>query len=271
MSSTDSVSANVEQFSGFADIYDRHRPSPPPVLTDLLIQYAGGGRPSRVVDLGSGTGLSTRIWADKAAAVIGVEPNADMRRQAESSTKAANIRYQDGLGTTTGLPDGCADVVTVVQALHWMEPTATFAEVGRILRIGGVFAAVDNRWPPLYHWEAEQAEADFMAQARAIDAKLGYVGRDSVIRWSKHEHLARMAASGVFRHTCEALLHSVEMGDAERLVGLVLSQGHIEALLKRGVTEEVLGVPELRAAAHYILGDAPQLWYFSYQVRIGVK
>jgi len=43
----------------------------------------------------------------------------------------------------TDLPDGCADIVTCSQSLHWMVPESTFAEVARILRPGGVFATYD--------------------------------------------------------------------------------------------------------------------------------
>ncbi|MGH7866895.1 MAG: class I SAM-dependent methyltransferase, partial [Candidatus Dormibacteraceae bacterium] len=43
----------------------------------------------------------------------------------------------------TGLPEACADVVTCVQAFHWMDPEIVLPEVARILRPGGVFAAVD--------------------------------------------------------------------------------------------------------------------------------
>jgi SAM-dependent methyltransferase len=38
-------------------------------------------------------------------------------------------------------------LVTCSQSLHWMEPEPTFAEVARILRRGGVFAAYDYDWP----------------------------------------------------------------------------------------------------------------------------
>src|SRR5690606_15398774 len=105
-------------------------------------------RPALVVDVGSGTGLSTRLWAGRADQVIGIEPGDDMRRQAEAQTAAPSVRYQPGYSTATGLPDACADIVTVSQALHWMEPEPTFAEMARILRPGGVFAAFDCDWPP---------------------------------------------------------------------------------------------------------------------------
>jgi len=52
--------------AGFADHYDEFRPSPPAVLLDALTRYAGPSAPRLVVDLGSGTGLSTRAWAARA-------------------------------------------------------------------------------------------------------------------------------------------------------------------------------------------------------------
>ena len=54
-----SLDANANRFSGFADLYDKVRPTPPAVLADLITTYAGG-QPGVTVDLGCGTGLSTR-------------------------------------------------------------------------------------------------------------------------------------------------------------------------------------------------------------------
>ena len=35
---TSHVAANIDRFSGFADCYDRHRPEPPAVFTEILTQ-----------------------------------------------------------------------------------------------------------------------------------------------------------------------------------------------------------------------------------------
>ena len=86
------LSGNLVRFSGFADRYDRYRPSPPPVLMDILAQLAHASPPRLVVDIGSGTGLSTRLWAGRADKVIGVEPNADMRGQAERTTSSLLLK-----------------------------------------------------------------------------------------------------------------------------------------------------------------------------------
>ncbi|HEX2970924.1 MAG TPA: class I SAM-dependent methyltransferase [Tepidisphaeraceae bacterium] len=267
------LNANVARFSGFADCYDAYRPSPPPILLDVLTQLAQVPRPRLIVDLGSGTGISTRLWIGRAEQIIGIEPNADMRHQAElhttGSPAAQSIRYQEGLSTQTGLHDACADIVTCCQSLHWMEPQPTFREIARILRSGGIFAACDTDWPPTTLWEADAAYSALEQRVDRLEEQVGVF--DEVRKWTKSEHLSRMAASGQFRFTKEIVLHSIESGNAERLVGLALSQGGIQSLLKRGLSEDQIGLTEFRTAVHRILGDKPMPWYFSYRVRVGVK
>lgn len=267
------LAANVERFMGFADVYDTYRPRPPQAIVALLSELVQAPRPSLVVDLGSGTGLSALLWAEQADQVIGVEPSADMRGQAQARAAAApaatTIEFRAGYGYATGLPDACADIVTCSQSLHWMEPAPTFAEVARVLRPGGVFAAYDCDWPPTFNWQAEEAYRDCMSQATQLLETSG-LARD-VRSWDKREHLDRIRASGHFRYTKEILLHHVEEGSADRLVGLVLSQGHIATLLKSGLTEDQIGITALRDITRRLLGDATMPWYWSYRVRLGVK
>src|SRR5262249_28941153 len=164
---------------------------PPPAMVDVLTQLARTPRPDYVVDIGSGTGLSTRIWADRAEVVIGIEPGDDMRSKAEErSAHLSNVRYLDAVSTATTLPDGCADIVTISQALHWMEPTGTFAEVARILRPGGVFAACDNDMVPTFNWEAQVAIKTFGARINQLLAE--HNAEAEIMRWPKNEHLQRI-------------------------------------------------------------------------------
>lgn len=262
--------ANVDRFSGFADCYDAYRPQPPKALVGLLTQLARVEIPELVVDLGCGTGLSTRIWAKRANHVIGIEPNNDMRQQAIQNTlDSPEIVYRDGISTHTGLPDGCADIVVCSQSLHWMEPEPTFAEIARILRVGGVFASCDCDWPPTMDWEAEAAYNIWHQTTREAEKRMGT--HETVKRWSKDQHLERIQKSDHFRYVREVLLHNVEYGGAERLVGLALSQGGVETLLKHGLSKEEVGITKLIEDAHRIFGDREIPWYFSYRIRIGVK
>jgi SAM-dependent methyltransferase len=263
---------------GFAERYDAYRPQPPPVLVEILTQLAQTELPRLVVDLGSGTGLSTRLWAGRAEAVIGVEPNAAMRRQAEARTAAlglaGTVNYRDGVGHATGLPTGTADIVTCAQSLHWMEPVGTLAEIARLLRPGGVFAAYDYHLPPAVHWEAERAFADCHERGRcAVAGAVGAAHADGTSGswWPKEEHLTRMEASGHFRYVRELVVHSREEGDAERLLGFALSAGYMERALADGSSPDELGITTLRAVAERTIGSRPVPWYIGYRVCVGVK
>ena len=267
---TDSdFSANVERFTGFGSHYDRVRPSPPQALAGLLIPMARCSVPDLVVDLGSGTGPSSRYWSARARSVIGVEPTASMREQAET-IGGENIAYHQGFSHATGLPDQCADLVICSQALHWMEPASTFAESARILRDGGVFAAADYDWPPsTSFWEVDQAYAHCMDRVRRLEREQGIA--DHVRRWSKSGHLDRMRESGRFRYVRECLLHNEDEGGAERIVGLLLSQGSVQSLLKQGISEADLGLDRVREIAGRAFGAASSRWFWSARIRIGIK
>lgn len=268
MASSD-FSANVKRFSGFADVYDTYRPRPPAALADVLCGLAGVERPALVVDLGSGTGSSSRYWAGRAGQIVGVEPSADMRRQAEAATDFPNVTFREGFSHATGLPDGVADIITCSQSLHWMLPEPTFAEAARILRAGGVFAAVDYDWPPLTpHWEAQEAYCRFMAGIRDLEQR--YPVLDGLVNFEKAGHLARMQAGGRFRFTREFMLHHVDEGSVERLVGLALSLGSVQSLLKLGLTRAQIGVDRLRQELDDIMGPAAERWVWTSRVRVGI-
>jgi SAM-dependent methyltransferase len=150
-----------------------------------------------------------------------------------------------------------------------MEPGSTLAEIARILRPGGVFAAIDCDWPPTLNWQAEVAYSRFTARVQAIGAAQG-VYRDNR-KWAKEDHLARIGGSGLFRYVKEIVLNSREMGDAGRLVGIALSQGSVAALLKHGLSEAEIGLADLRTECVQALGDREIPFYFSYRLRVGIK
>ena len=255
-------------WTGKASSYDQARPTPPPVLLDLLTQVISLPHPTLVVDVGSGTGLSTAIWGERAGQVIGIEPNADMRNEAIGNVanhpNAAHIEYREGFAHQTGLPDGCADIVTASQSFHWMEPTATLAEIARILRPGGLFAAYDYDTPPIIQWELDWLAQQVNARLVALFKERGQ--SSSLTLWPKEQHLSNMRASGHFRYTQEMLLHSIEQGDAARFLAMMRS-----AAFNHHFTDQEIGLDRLSNAASQVIGSEPVPWYWSYRVRIGVK
>ena len=255
---------NIDRFSGFTELYNASRPVPPEIIIKCILKYLPAP-PRTVIDIGSGTGLSTMIWKDIAARVIGIEPNDDMRNAAETAMEAAipaaNITFRKGYSNQTGLPDGAADVVTISQAFHWMDIPSTLDEVWRILKPGGVFAVYDCDWPPAVDWMVEQAESALIRKCNAI--------KPPALKNDKDAHLRRMNEFGRFRFVREVVCHSVEPCTPERMIGIAVSQGCVQGALKLepSVREDVDAFCEVvreRCPAEFGI-------VFSYRMRLAVK
>lgn len=121
--------------------YAKYRPSYPAAAIDIVL--AGMGEPSRLVvaDVGAGTGISSRLVADRGARVIAVEPNEGMRRAARPHPR---VEFRAGTGEQTGLADASVDIVLAAQAFHWFKHEVALAEFHRVLKPGGRIAIVWN-------------------------------------------------------------------------------------------------------------------------------
>jgi SAM-dependent methyltransferase len=114
-------------------------------VIDLLTAEGGLTPQSAVADIGSGTGILTRLLLANGNTVYAVEPSAAMRAEAAAALgHYANWHNLDGRSEATGLPDAGVDLITAAQAFHWFEPVATRAEFVRILRPHGWVALVWN-------------------------------------------------------------------------------------------------------------------------------
>ena len=152
--------------------YVRYRPGYPETLVDALFAAVGEPRELEIADIGSGSGIFSRLLIERGAAVYGVEPNAAMRAAAESEL-GAEPRFTsiDGEAGETGLADASVDLVTAAQAFHWFHNARTLAEFARILRPGGQLALIWNRrrlQEPFQH-AYEALLHEFCADYRRVD------------------------------------------------------------------------------------------------------
>lgn len=134
-----------ERFSTRVENYVRYRPGYPGAVVDAIAERCGSVSASCVADIGSGTGIFSRLLLDRGFSVYGVEPNAEMRAAAESLL-AGEDRFTSvhGSAECTTLPDASVDVVTAAQAFHWFKGETTRTEWSRILRPRGLVALVWN-------------------------------------------------------------------------------------------------------------------------------
>src|SRR5262249_27228598 len=98
-------------FSGLSQDYQRYRPDYPAEITAAGVAFlkAGGlACDSRLlaVDVGAGTGISTRAWRrtlGRVCRIVGIEPGEDMRREAIAATPAhQRIEYRVLLASSIG-------------------------------------------------------------------------------------------------------------------------------------------------------------------------
>jgi SAM-dependent methyltransferase len=128
----------ASSFGSVAGAYDRYRPSPPLEAVDWVL----GSEVGVAADIGAGTGALTRQLARRAGRVIAVEP--DERMLEVLARRSPDIPALRSWAESLPVRSGCLDAVTVSSAWHWMEPERTLAEVGRVLRPGGVFGVIWN-------------------------------------------------------------------------------------------------------------------------------
>jgi ubiquinone/menaquinone biosynthesis C-methylase UbiE len=127
---------STERFSDRANEYAIYRPKYPPACIDFLCNQFHLNNDSVVADIGSGTGILSQLLLEKGCAVVGVEPNADMRRMAEHQITSEKFISVNGTAESTHLRDGSVDLITVAQAFHWVDPFRAKKEFKRILRNG---------------------------------------------------------------------------------------------------------------------------------------
>jgi ubiquinone/menaquinone biosynthesis C-methylase UbiE len=123
----------AESFGPEAGRYDRARPRYPRALIER-IAAASPGRD--VLDVGCGTGISSRQLQAAGCRVLGVDPDPRMAafaRQRGLEAEVAKFEEWDCAGRTF-------DAVTAGMTWHWVDPVAGAAKAARVLRPGGRLA-----------------------------------------------------------------------------------------------------------------------------------
>ena len=135
----------TSRFSSRVDDYVKYRPSYPPPFVNWLIEEAGLTAQSVIADIGSGTGISAKLFLDRGMSVTGIEPNSEMRNAAEDILADYRKFTSNGASAeATTLPDASIDLVIAGQAFHWFDRDAFRLECNRILRAKGKVALFWN-------------------------------------------------------------------------------------------------------------------------------
>lgn len=135
----------TQRFSNRVENYIKYRPSYPAALIDLLRTDCQLTPASIVADIGSGTGLLSKLFLANGNTVFGVEPNAEMRAAGETLRQDyPHFMSIDATAEATTLAADSVDFVTAGQAFHWFDTRLTQPEFRRILKPHGWIVLVWN-------------------------------------------------------------------------------------------------------------------------------
>jgi SAM-dependent methyltransferase len=236
-------------FGTAASAYNQFRPSYPPEAVTWALGSPTG--PVRVVDLGAGTGILTRVLLGLGHDVVPVEPDEAMRAQLAGATPGTVALA--GSSEAIPLPADSVDAVVAGQAYHWFDPTRAPAEIARVLRPGGVFAAIWNLRDESVPWVARLTEVAHLEDTHER------------LEQGVHEEALRAAGFGPviredFRHA------TTHMPDS--LIELMKTRSYYLTAPPEGRAEIVAGLRHLTATHPDLAGrDTFELPYRTYVFR----
>ena len=148
-----------DHFSRDSKSYAEYRPGYPAELFAWLASVSPGR--ALAWDAGTGNGQAAVVLAAYFERVIASDPS---EKQIEEATSHPKVDYRIA-AETAGLAPGSADLITVAQALHWLDRPKFWTEVKRVLRPGGLIA--------VWCYELQQVAPD-------IDAVINWFYRETV-------------------------------------------------------------------------------------------
>ena len=136
----------LDRFSTQADLYARYRIDYPPELYEWLLPRVPGRQ--QAWDCATGNG---QVAAELARHFAYVEATDISAAQLAQAPPLANVTYQQAPAEHPPFAPATFDLITVAQALHWVNVEAFNHEVHRVLRPGGVIAEWGYGLVQLYH------------------------------------------------------------------------------------------------------------------------
>jgi SAM-dependent methyltransferase len=210
-----------------AEIYEQH------MVPAIFVRWApdlveaAGVRPGdRALDVACGTGVVTRLLAERvgpAGTVVGLDINPEMLAVARIAAPQPNIEWVEGSAVRMALPDATFDEVLCEQGLQFVpDKPAALAEMRRVLKPGGRLA--------LSCWCAVEHMLGYLALEQALAKRIGPE---------------------------QAALPPFSLGDADTLRNLVTGAGFREVRLR--IDAKMIRFQSAEHMVRALVGGAPTM------------
>jgi SAM-dependent methyltransferase len=236
-------------FGEVAAEYDNVRPSYPPALVDRVMEY-GSLRPGdRALEVGSGTGKATILFARRGLSILCLEPSPGMATVAKRNCAfypQVSI-VVSSLEEWQGEP-GAFDLLLSAQSWHWIDPHVGYAKAHDVLVPFGVLALFWNRLV----WKDVVLRHDLKAVYARVAPELatnspGFLGLDG--REDPSVRAREIAESGLFDDVSLELFQWSKDYQRDRYLQLLNTQSHHRMLpedKRRRLLEAVAGLIDER-------------------------
>ena len=134
------------EFGKLAVQYDTFRPSYPKKAISFIYNTIGVKQPD-ILDLGCGTGISTRQLAKNKGLIVGYDADKQMLKVAlQQNQNQSNISYRNGRAEKLPFENNSFDGVTAFIAFHWFMNKKAINEIKRVLKSHGALCIVQPRF-----------------------------------------------------------------------------------------------------------------------------
>lgn len=133
------------KFGYIAEEFQRYRPDYPQALYDHILAAVPEQNRVSAMDLGAGTGIVAAHLAPLFREVIAVEPDQQLAAKIVERCPLAIVRVTTA--EECQQPPQSIDLLTIANALHWMDPQVTFTNSRKWLKPDAVLAVFDRPMP----------------------------------------------------------------------------------------------------------------------------
>ncbi|XP_030066046.1 putative methyltransferase DDB_G0268948 [Microcaecilia unicolor] len=126
-----------------ASLYQKYRLPPPDEVQKLILSYLEEKKQkpfSLAVDIGCGTGQSTRALSSHFEKIVGTDISKAQIEEAKRASCASNISYCVSPAEELPFEDSSVDLITAAAAAHWFNIKKFLKEADRILKPSGCMA-----------------------------------------------------------------------------------------------------------------------------------
>ena len=140
-----------QSFDTVAGLYDQYRPDYPQELVDSTIALSRLPQGGRILEIGSGTGKATRLFARRGYAIHCIEPGAHLAQVAAHNLQEyPQLSFEISRFEQAQEQSAAFDLVMSAQAFHWVSREIGFPKAARALKPSGSLALFWNIHPGLH-------------------------------------------------------------------------------------------------------------------------